>query len=115
MHASAARMSAIKPFQAASIAPRGNRRSMQVSCAAMPEQPGRRGMLAGLAGSLAVLPLINTAPAEAKLVDKVIPAKSLSAFQRKDVIAAFQVRSFEHVDRQIKMNSNYSGFSRIIS
>ena len=77
-----------KPFQAAASTPRGNRRRMQVSCTAMPEQQGRRGLLAGLA----VLPLLAaTSPAEAKMIEKIMPAKSISAFQRRDIYAEFQV------------------------
>ena len=111
MQAFAARVSAVKPFQAASTASRSNRRAMKVACSAMPENQGRRAMLASLAGSLAVLPLINAAPAEAKLIEKVVPANNLSSFQRKDLLADFQVRSFSiHLSSsdQLEKTSNCS-------
>ena len=89
-------LSAARPLAASTAsAPRADRRRLAVQCSAVaPEPTSRRGALAGLASTLAALPLLATAPpAEAKLVDKVLPAKSLSSFQRKDLIAEFQKRA----------------------
>lgn len=93
MNAASIKISAAKPFQAASNASRSDRRRVKVSCVASSDQPGRRGMLAGLASSFAVLPLFTAAPANAAYTEKIVAGKNLSSFQKKDLLQEFQNRA----------------------
>jgi len=91
MHSAAIKISATKPFHAVSNAPRTDRRLVKVSCVAPSDQPDRRGLLAGLATSLAALPLIPSAANAYS--NRVIAGKNLSSFQRKDLLQDFQKRA----------------------
>jgi L-ascorbate peroxidase len=100
MHSAALKIAATKPFQVASTASRSDRRRVKVSCVASPDQPDRRGLLAGLAGSLAVLPFINPAPAHA-MKDKLVAGKNLSSFQKKDLLQDFQKRAEAEIKKVV--------------
>jgi L-ascorbate peroxidase len=96
-------LSAARPLASTASAPRADRRRTAIVCAAAPEPPSRRGALAGLAGTLAALPLLaaTTPSAEAKMIDQVIPAKTLSSFQRKDLLADFQKRAEAEIKKVV--------------
>jgi len=80
-------------FKASAKPARALQRRVQVCCSADPsDHLSRRGLIGALTASVAAAPmLLSASPAEAKMVDKVISAKYLSAFQRADLINAFQV------------------------
>jgi L-ascorbate peroxidase len=100
MHSAAIKISATKPFHAAFNVSRSDRRRVKVSCVASPDQPDRRGLLAGLATSLAVLPLITPTAANA-YSNKVISGKNLSSFQRKDLLQDFQQRAEAEIKKVV--------------
>lgn len=69
-----------------------NGRVARVVCSAA--DPDRRQVLTGIAGGMALsvgTQLVVPDIAEAKMVDKVIKGSALSAFQRRDLLADFQV------------------------
>lgn len=94
------KISATKPFQAVSNASRSDRRRAKVSCVASSSQPDRRGLLTGLAGSLAVLPLITPTAANA-YTDKIIAGKNLSSFQKKDLLQDFSKRAEAEIKKVV--------------
>lgn len=80
----------IAPFKSTTTSIKSHRRATHaVKCSATSD---RRSLLAGIAGAVVTLPLVNTPFADAKLIDKVIPGKNLSTFQRADLIAEFTKR-----------------------
>jgi len=82
----------IAAFQANTKFTRAQRTGVHVSCSVRSETVDRRALLAGIAGSVVAAPLLAPGVANAKLVDKVVPVKSLSSFQRADILAYYEVR-----------------------
>jgi L-ascorbate peroxidase len=101
MHSSASLLTPNTAFQVAIKAPKTSRRSIHVRCAApheSQERPSRRALLVG-ASSIAALPLLTAPPADAKLVERVIPAKNLSASQKKDLLNDLQSRATRELSK----------------
>lgn len=89
-------------FQSSLTAPRPSSRRFQVSCAAAgAPAPDRRAVLAGVAGAVLAAPLLAAPPAEAKMVDRVFKADSLSAFQKADVVKDFQSRAVAQLQKTL--------------
>lgn len=61
----------------------------------------RRDLLSAMAGAVMSLPFIVTPSANAKLIEKVIPAKSLSSFQRRDLLNDFESRAVAELKKVV--------------
>lgn len=95
---------ACKAFQMPSKALKGRQsRSIVVRCDATPQeaQTSRRAsLLMGVASTMALVAgpaVIETPKADAKLVERTIPAKNLSTSQKKDLIADLQRRATKEI------------------
>ena len=73
------------------VSVKSNRSNPRTICAAA--RPDRRDMLLqGVAGTILLgSQIISPPPSEGKLIEKKISQNSLSAFQRRDLLADFQV------------------------
>ena len=97
-------------FQTSHQAPRISRRSsLAVRCShSSPSETSRRtSLLAGFASTIALVsPFVgeNVPSAEAKLVERTIPAKNLSAAQKKDLLADLQRRATKEIRKVLDVN-----------